>query len=118
MNTPGFGALRIGAVALVMLVGLQVFWYVWLAPLATAQLWSTLALTVVPLLPELWICLRNLRRGVLIGGIVSLFYFCHGVSVAYSDASARLPALIEIALTLSVIGALGWDARHYKRKRR
>ena len=118
MNAPRLDALRIGAIALVALALLQVVWHVWLAPLATAQLWPTLALAVVPLLPGLWICLRNLRRGVLLGGIVSLFYFCHGVSVAYSDASARLPALIEIALTLSVIGALGWDARHYKRKPR
>jgi uncharacterized membrane protein len=117
MNTPRFDALRIGAVALVMLVGLQIFWHVWLLPSAHAQQWPTLALAVVPLLPGLWIFLRNLRRGVLIGGIVCLFYFCHGVSVAYGDASARLPALIEIALTLIVIGALGWDARHYKRKR-
>jgi len=53
---------------------------------------------------------------VLIGGIVCLLYFCHGVSAAYGDAAARLPALAEIALTLIVIGALGWDARHYQRK--
>lgn len=63
----------------------------------------------------LWTCRRNLRRGVLIGGIVGLFYFCHGVSVAWDDAPARIPALIEIALTLLVIGASGWDARKYKR---
>jgi uncharacterized membrane protein len=59
----------------------------------------------------------NLRRGVLIGGIACLFYFCHGIGVAYDDPAARLPALAEIVLTLIVIGALGWDARKYKRKK-
>jgi uncharacterized membrane protein len=62
-----------------------------------------------------WIAPGNLRRGVLVGGIVCLFYFCHGVSIAWDDASARGLAILEIALSLIVIGALGWDARHYKR---
>jgi len=37
------------------------------------------------------------------------------VSVAYGDAAARVAALMEIALTLLVIGASGFDARNYKR---
>jgi uncharacterized membrane protein len=110
-----FGALRIGAAALVLLAALQILWHAWLAPPAGAQLLPTLAVAVFPLLPGLWICLRNLRRGVLVGGIVSLFYFCHGVGSAWADARLRLPACLEVALTLIVIGALGWDARHYRR---
>ncbi len=117
MNSAKVDALRIGAMALIALALLQILWHVWLAPPPTAQLWPTLALAVMPLLPGLWVCLRNLRRGVLIGGIVCLFYFCHGVSAAYGDPAVRVPALAEITLTLIVIGASGWDARHYKRKR-
>jgi len=117
MRSITFGALPLGAIALVMLALLHILWHVWLLPPANPQIATTLAVSIVPLLPGLWVCLGNLRRGVLIGGIVSLFYFCHGVSVAYSDNAARWPALVEIALTLTVIGALGWDARKYKRKK-
>ncbi|HET8943045.1 MAG TPA: DUF2069 domain-containing protein [Rudaea sp.] len=109
--------LHAGLAALIALVVLQIVWHGLFLPAATrAQTGLTLIVAVVPLLPGLWTCRRNLRRGVLIGGIVCLFYFCHGVSTAYADPEARVPALIETALSLIVIGALGWDARHYKRK--
>jgi uncharacterized membrane protein len=109
--TPANSALRVGAGALVAQLLLQFAWHAWLAPGSR----SALALAVVPLLPALIICLRNLRRGVLVGGIVSLFYFCHGISELWSNASLRRVALIEIVLSLIVIGALGWDARDYRR---
>ncbi len=107
--------LHAGLLALVALFALQVLWHAWLLPPPSAQRWPTLALCLLPLVPGLWMAFRSLRRGVLIGGIVSLFYFCHGVSAAWGDPPARALALAEIALTLVVIAALGWDARHYKR---
>jgi uncharacterized membrane protein len=116
MSSRTLGVLHVGAVALAALALLHIVWHAWLLPPANSGIAATLALSIAPLLPGLWVCLRNLRRGVLIGGIVCLFYFCHGVTVAYADASARLPALAEIALSLVVISALGWDARKYKRK--
>jgi uncharacterized membrane protein len=116
MNPGRFGALHIGAAALVLLALLQILWHGWLAAPVGAQLGPTLAVAIGPLLPGLWVCRRNLRRGVLIGGIVCLFHFCHGVSSAWADADSRLLACAEVALTLIVIGALGWDARHYRRK--
>ncbi len=118
MNAARFDALHIGAAALIALLALQFLWHGWLLPATHGQFWPTLALSVAPLLPGLWTCAGNLRRGVLIGGIVCLFYFCHGVSAAYGDAAARLLALAEIALTLIVIAALGWDARTYRRQPR
>lgn len=117
MSTTRLESLHVGACALAALLALQIAWHAWLLPAPRAQFFPTLALAIAPLLPALWICLDNLRRGVLIGGIVCLFYFCHGISAAYSDPPARLLAYAEIALTLIVIGASGWDARHYKRKR-
>lgn len=115
MKTPG-NILHAGIAALAALLVLQIVWHVWLFPPPAAQRWPTLALAVLPLVPGVWIALRDLRRGVLIGGIVSLFYFCHGIGAAYSDVPARWPASLEIVLTLVVIAALGWDARHYKRR--
>ena len=110
-------ALPLGAAALAALLTLQIIWHAWWLPPAPREFWPTLGLAVLPLLPGLWTCVRNLRRGVLIGGIVALFYFCHGISALYSDAAARIPGALEIALTLFVIGASGWEARHYKRTR-
>jgi uncharacterized membrane protein len=117
MKSRTVDVLHLGAVAMLALALLHILWHTWLLPPANTQIAKTLALSVVPLLPGLWVCLRNLRRGVLIGGIVCLFYFCHGVSVAYADSAARWLALAEIALTLTVIGASGWDARRYTRKK-
>lgn len=107
-----------GIVAIFALAALQILWHGWLLPPDPAHWWPTLALAVLPLVPALWIARHKLRRGVLVGGIVSLFYFCHGVSAAWGDASARALAFAEIALTLLIIAALGWDARHYKRAKK
>jgi uncharacterized membrane protein len=115
LNTRQSAALRIGACALILLTALEILWHAWLAPPSPAQTWPSLALAIVPLLPGLLYFRHNLRRGVLVGGIVCLFYFCHGVSVAYDDPALRLAALAEVALALVVIGALGWDARRGKR---
>lgn len=118
MSPPDSRALRAGALALGLLLALELAWHAWLQPPPASRLLPTLALCAGPLLPGLWTCLANLRRGVLLGGIVCLFYFSHGVSVAYGEPAARWLGLLEIALTLLVIGALGWDARGYKRKPR
>jgi uncharacterized membrane protein len=117
MSTRPVSVLQLGALALLALCALQIAWHVWLQPPPPSRWWPTLLIAVVPLLPGLLTCLTNLRRGVLIGGIVCLFYFCHGVGVAYGDPPARTLACAEIALTLLAIGALGWDARDYRRKR-
>jgi uncharacterized membrane protein len=110
-----FDVLQLGICALVALLALQIIWHGWWSPPAPAQLWPTLVLSILPLLPGLWISRTNLRRGVLVGAIVCLFYFCHGVGAAYADAQTRVLALVEISLTLLVIGTSGWEARHYKR---
>jgi uncharacterized membrane protein len=44
-------------------------------------------------------------------GILSLFYFCHGVAEAWSMPAIRWLALAEIALTLLLIAALGAGVR-------
>jgi len=117
MTANGNLSLRVGAAALAALTLLQVAWHAWLFPAPAALRLPTLAITTLPLAWALWVSSRNLRRGVLIGGIICLLYFCHGVGSAWSVSTSRVLALVEVMLTLAVIGALGWDARHYRRPR-
>ena len=113
MSAGSTTALRIGACALLAQLALQLGWHAWLAPTSRA----TLALSALPLLPGLWVALHRLRRGVLIGGIVCLFYFCHGIATLWSDTALRAGAAVEIVLSVAVIASLYWDARHYRRDR-
>ncbi len=108
-------SLRIGFIALIALTLLEVVWHAWLLP--ANSIGGTLLITALPAAFCVLLCSRNLRRGVLVGGMLSLLYFAHGVSSAYSEPDARVLALIELALALIVIGALGWDSRGYRRKK-
>ena len=106
------GALRLAAAAVFGQLVLQLLWHGWLLPSTRAAL----ALSTLPLLPAVFIGLRNLRRGVLVGGIVSLFYFSHGVANLWTDPASRGWSVLEIVLSLAIIGGSYWDARGYKRR--
>ena len=108
-------ALRIGACAWAALVALQVAWYTWLAPPANGVVWFALILTLPPLLLPLFALRTNLRRALLWIGIIVLFYFCHGVVAAWVYPNARLPALVEVALSIVIILALGVDSKRLPR---
>ncbi len=108
--TPAPGPLRpvyrVGLLAWIALLALQPVWHAWLAPPERMPLALVLAITVLPLLLPLT-ALRNVRRALLWVGVLSLFYFCHGVAEAWSAPAERWLGLVEIALTLLLIGALG-----------
>jgi uncharacterized membrane protein len=97
---------RFGLFAWAMLTILQAVWHAWLFPPQVIPLGWILALTVIPLLLPL-LAVRDPRRALLWVGILSLFYFCHGVAEAWSSQEQRGPAVFEIVLTLLLIGALG-----------
>lgn len=110
-------ATRMGYLAWAALVLLQFAWYLWLAPPANAQPALALALTLPPLLLPLLALRTSPSRALLWVGIITLFYFCHGIVAAWAIPTARLPALLEVAFCVVLIGALGWNARGYKRTR-
>jgi uncharacterized membrane protein len=83
---------RLGLLAWAALTLLQVIWHAWLFPPQVIPIGLLLALTVVPLLLPL-LALRDPRRALLWVGILSLFYFCHGV------ASQRCPAALHASAT-------------------
>ena len=93
---------------------LQLVWHGWLFPPQTMPVWLALAITIAPLLLPLT-AIRNIRRALLWTGILSLFYFCHGVAEAWSAPDERALAWLEIVLTVLLIGTLGAGVR-YKRK--
>ncbi|MEO5812603.1 MAG: DUF2069 domain-containing protein [Rhodanobacter sp.] len=104
------GEQKLGLCAWAALTILQPVWHAWFFPPLHMPLWVVLAVTIIPLLLPLS-ALRNVRRALLWVGILALFYFCHGVAEAWSSSSARVLALLEILLTLVLIGALGAGVR-------
>lgn len=106
---------RIGLVAWVLLLLLQLLWHGWLFPPQQLPRWLVLGFTTVPLLLPL-LAIRDVRRALLWVGILSLFYFCHGVAEAWSAPAQRGLALFEVVLTVVLIGTLGAGVR-YKQSR-
>ena len=104
-------AYRIGLAAWAGLALLQLLWHGWLFPGTLLPIWAVLLITVVPLLLPLLALRRDVRRALLWVGILSLFYFCHGISEGWTSSSERWLALVEIILTLLLIGALGAGVR-------
>lgn len=109
---------RLGLLAWAALTALQPVWHAWLFPPALPALWLVLALTTVPLLLPLLAVrdVRDVRRALLWVGILSLFYFSHGVAEAWSSHSERWLALLEVALTVLLIGLLGAGVRRRPEK--
>jgi uncharacterized membrane protein len=105
---------RLGLLAWAGLVLLQLIWHAWLFPPQLMPIWLVLAISVIPLLLPL-LTIRDARRALLWVGILSLFYFCHGIAEAWSSPSERWLALIEIALTLLLIGTLGAGVKRKSR---
>ena len=110
MTTPVTSEQRWGLYAWGGLVLLQLIWHAWLVPAQTVPLWLVLAITVAPLVLPL-LAIRRIRRALLWVGILSLFYFCHGVAEAWSSPHERWLALVEVLLTLLLIGTLGAGVR-------
>jgi uncharacterized membrane protein len=97
---------HVGLVAWALLVVLQFAWHAWLVPPQSMPMTLALAIAVIPLLLPLF-AIRDVRRALLWVGILSLFYFCHGVSEAWSSPGERWLAIAEIVLTVMLIAALG-----------
>jgi uncharacterized membrane protein len=97
---------RIGVVAWIAQILLQCAWYAWLFPPQHVPMGWALAVAVIPLLLPLLV-IGNVRRALLWVGMLSLFYFCHGVAESWSSAQERVPAMLEVLFALVLIGALG-----------
>lgn len=117
MIGPRNRAERWGLAAWAGLFLLQLAWYLWLFPPEVMPLWLVLGLTVLPLLLPL-LAIGDVRRALLWVGILSLFYFCHGIAEGWTSSSERWLALVEIVLTLFLIGTLGAGVQRRPRANR
>jgi uncharacterized membrane protein len=93
---------RIGFAAWGALALLQIVWHAWLLPPTRMPVAVALLIALLPLaLPLLY--WRAPARALLLAGMISLFYFCHGVAEAYAAPGERVFAGIEIVLAVIVI---------------
>jgi uncharacterized membrane protein len=106
MKTPPTRSEKYGLAAWAALFALQLVWYVWLFPPQVMPLGLILAITALPLLLPL-LAIGSVQRALLWVGILSLFYFCHGIAEGWTSSEERWLALVEILLTLFLIGTLG-----------
>ncbi len=96
---------RLGIAAWVAQALLQVVWHAWWLPPQRMPVAVALLIALLPLaLPLLY--WRVPARALIAAGMVSLLYFCHGVAEAWASPPERVPASIEIALALALIGSL------------
>ncbi|MBI2398847.1 MAG: DUF2069 domain-containing protein [Xanthomonadales bacterium] len=85
---------------------LQVLWHALLHPPRPLPTALVLTLVLLPLLALVPAALHSRRRALLVGGIVSLLYFSHGVMELWSNPPLRTLAAIEIALALLAVFGL------------
>lgn len=100
---------KTGLAAWAALIVIQLLWYS-LYPPVSIPTWVAFAITVPPLLLPL-MSLPRVTRALLWVGILALFYFCHGVAETWSSANDRWLGILEIVVTLLLIGTLGAGVR-------
>lgn len=87
------------------LLVLQVIWHAWWHP----SLYFPTALVLLVLAAPLLLPLRGLLHGRirshLWASFLMLLYFMHGVVEAYANPPQRVPALLEVGLSLTLFGA-------------
>lgn len=96
---------------------LHLAWHAWLAPPANGAIGLALGIALLPLLLPLGLLPRAPARALIWVGMLCLFYFAHGVVIAWGLPAARVLGLAEAGLAVAFIGCLGWSARGYRRRR-
>ena len=69
---------------------------------------AVLLVFVLPPLLALAGVLRGSARAAFWAGVLALFWFSHGVMVAWTRPGEALFAWLEIVLSLLVVGAVSW----------
>ncbi len=82
--------------------------------------YRTAALIVFVLPPLLLLAgvLRGSARAAFWAGVIGLFWFSHGVMVAYTRPGEAIFAWLEIALSIVVVLAASWPGLHARSSNR
>ena len=97
---------RLPALSLIAQGLLQLLWHGLWHPTPGLSTGLVLAAALLPLCALLPAALHSMRRVLLVGGIVSLLYFSHGVMEAWSNPEVRVLALLEILFAIGAIFGL------------
>jgi uncharacterized membrane protein len=93
------------ATALVAQGVLQIIWHGGLHPSETFPAGLVLGIALLPIAVLILAARHSLRRMLLVGGIVSLLYFSHGVMELWSNPAVRLLAALEVLFAVvSIFG--------------
>jgi uncharacterized membrane protein len=109
---------RAALFGLCALAALQVIWYGWWVPVTGISKPAAISLALVWFALPLLAARRDTESGLLVGALVSLLFFSHGVMEVWANQAARLPALIEIALSLGIVTCAGWPSWQQARARK
>ena len=99
------------AAALVAQGVLQLLWHGVLRPPTALPTALVLGLALLPLTALIPAAAHSRRRMLLVGGIVSLLYFSHGVMEAWSNPVVRGLAVLEVLFALGAIFGLRKTAK-------
>ncbi|MGB0513710.1 MAG: DUF2069 domain-containing protein [Wenzhouxiangellaceae bacterium] len=99
----------------VALIALQIVWFGVIAPIDALGPIGSAAVFAVPLLLPAWSIWRLNLRGIVIGGMFLLFYFCVAVAEVWAQPVSRIPALIQVGLILWYFTAL-YEIRRRERR--
>lgn len=98
--------LNLARVCFALIILWQPVWFVWLAPGQVLPLGLALAMLMLPLaacMPWVW----HKRPGALIlGGCLLLLHFSVAVMELWASPAARLPAGVQLLLTLAYFAAM------------
>jgi uncharacterized membrane protein len=100
------------------LLAWQFVWHAWWLPPTHVPRWLPLVVFTVPLLPPAIGLLRRRPAALFWGAAISLLHLCHAISEGWANPDARGLALVEGALALLLIGALGLDGLRRRRAAR
>lgn len=79
---------------------LLIMWYGWLAPSSALPAWLVLGMLLTPMLFPLQGLVTGRPYTYAWSAFLSLFYFTHGITEAFSMPQERLYGLFEVALSI------------------
>lgn len=92
--------------SLIGLIIIQVAWFGWMIPMDTSTRMAALAISTLPLLIALPLIWSLQPRPLVITGLLLLVYFSIGISEAWANPAARLPAVFQVAMVLAYFTGL------------